>query len=185
MKTHSKTLIIAVFLLIFVIGMQAQTSQANLDQRELMNQLLGSWKSDIGKDTALFMTNTLYDVGAKGYNKYIINDRIIMEEELVWNYNLSLDKFIITIVTKGFDKEIFALWFTSEMKYERIRYSDIANPDKASFSVEGEILSPDMIIETKIDDNNLVSTFTFIKDNRDNYPDGSRQNPKRDFPPDI
>jgi hypothetical protein len=185
MKTYFKISIIAVFLLIFFIGMQAQTTKAKLDQRGLMNQLLGSWKSDFNKDTALFMTNTLYDAGAKGYNKYFINDRIIMEEELVWNYNLSLDKFILTIVTKGFDKEIFVVWFTSEKKYERVRYSDIANPEKASFRVEGEILSSNMFIETKIEDNNLVRTFTFIKDSRDNYPNGSRQNPKRDFPPEI
>jgi hypothetical protein len=185
MKTHCKTSVIAVFLLILAIGLQAQTPQAKLDQRELLNQLLGAWKSDIGKDTALFLTNTLYDAGAKGYNKYIINDKIIMEEELAWNFNLSLDKFIITIVTNGFGKEIFALWFTSEKKYERVRYSDIANPEKASIRIEGEILSSDMFIETKIEDNNFVKTFTFIKDSRDNYPNGSRQNPKRYFPPEI
>jgi hypothetical protein len=88
-------------------------------------------------------------------------------------------------VTNGFGKEIFALWFTSEKKYERVRYSDIANPEKASIRIEGEILSSDMFIETKIEDNNFVKTFTFIKDSRDNYPNGSRQNPKRYFPPEI
>ncbi|MFO7368775.1 MAG: hypothetical protein R6X09_00720 [Bacteroidales bacterium] len=185
MKTLLRTSIIIVFLQILFSGLYAQSSLTKLDQRALVKQLLGSWKSDIGKDTALIVTNTVNDAGIKGYNKYMSIDGIILEEELIWNYSVSLDKYIITIEKEGLDTENYALWFTSEKKYKMIQYSDITSPEKASFRIDGEIVSPSMVKETRIDENNLVSSYTYNKDNRDNSPDGSRQNPKRDFPPEL
>jgi hypothetical protein len=42
---------IAVFLLICINGIQAQTMQTNLNQTELIKQFLGTWNCDIDKDT--------------------------------------------------------------------------------------------------------------------------------------
>ena len=42
---------IAVFLLVSINGVQAQTAQANLNQMELIKQFLGTWKCDLDKDT--------------------------------------------------------------------------------------------------------------------------------------
>lgn len=185
MKTLLRTFVIFLFLQIQYSGLYAQSSLTKPDQRALVKQLLGSWKSDIGKDTTLIVTNILNEAGIKGYNKYMSIDRIILEEELLWNYSLSHDKYIITAEKKGFDTKHYVLWFTSEKKYKMIQYCDVTSPEKASFRVEGEIVTPGVIIETRIDDNNLVSSYTYNKDNRDNFPDGSRHNPKRDFPPEL
>jgi hypothetical protein len=42
---------IAVFFLVCSIGVQAQTTQTQLNQLELMKQFLGTWQGSAGKDT--------------------------------------------------------------------------------------------------------------------------------------
>jgi hypothetical protein len=51
MKKLSSTTLIFVFLLFISIGIQAQTTQAKLNQVELVKQFLGTWQANIGKDT--------------------------------------------------------------------------------------------------------------------------------------
>lgn len=42
---------IAVFILICSTGIQAQTTQTKLNQLELMKQFIGTWQSNVGKDS--------------------------------------------------------------------------------------------------------------------------------------
>ena len=51
MKTFCLTSIIAAFLLFCVNGIQAQTTQTKLNQSELIQQFLGTWQHNLGKDT--------------------------------------------------------------------------------------------------------------------------------------
>jgi hypothetical protein len=51
MKKICLTMTIAVFLLICINGLQAQTTQPKLNQVELMKQLIGTWQANVGKDT--------------------------------------------------------------------------------------------------------------------------------------
>ncbi len=51
MKTFSLTTIIVVFLLVFSNGIHAQVTTSNLDQIKLMQQAIGTWQGDVGKDT--------------------------------------------------------------------------------------------------------------------------------------
>jgi len=184
MLTLIKTYSIFVLLQIFISGTYAQPPQTKLDQRVLVKQLLGYWKSNTSNDTNMFITNILYKDGAKSYTKFIVDGKIVLEEESIWNYNKDLDKFIISTVSNGFKKDNHALWFTSEKKYVKIKYSEIGNPEGDSLKVEGEILSPEEFFESKIDKYNRLINVSFIKD-RNHNPDGSRQNPKIDFPAEI
>ncbi|MBN1181615.1 MAG: hypothetical protein JXB49_04950 [Bacteroidales bacterium] len=162
----------------------AQPYQTKLDQRVLVKQLLGNWKSDTSNDTNMFITNTLFKDGARSYSKFIVNGKIVLEEESIWIYNKDLDKFIVSTVSNGCDGDDYALWFTSEKKFIKIKLSDISNTDENSFKVEGEILSHEEFLESMIDNYNRHINVRFIKD-RNHNPDGSRQNPKRDFPSEI
>jgi Ca2+/H+ antiporter len=58
MKKSLLILVIAGFLLIGLSEIQAQTSQTNLNQTELMKQLIGSWKLDMGGDTTILLWKT-------------------------------------------------------------------------------------------------------------------------------
>ena len=53
MKTRTSFLtnLMFVSLLIYSAGIQAQTSASGLDQIKLMQQMLGTWQGDVGKDT--------------------------------------------------------------------------------------------------------------------------------------
>jgi hypothetical protein len=51
MKKIFLTMTSAVFLLICINGLQAQTTQTQLNQLELFKQFLGTWQADVGKDT--------------------------------------------------------------------------------------------------------------------------------------
>lgn len=183
MQTFIKTSSILVLLQIFISGTYAQPPQAKLDQNVLVKQLLGNWRST-SNDTNIYITNTLIKDRAKSYFRLIVDGKTVLQEESIWNYDKDMDKFIISTMSGEYEKEIYALWFTSEKKYKKIRYNDIDNPEMVSFKIEGEILSPEEFLESIIDNHDHRNTLNFIKDRIDN-PDGSRQNPKRDFPAEI
>jgi hypothetical protein len=61
------------------------------------------------------------------------------------------------------DAEIWALWFISNNKYEITYYSDIPNPDKSSFKVDGEFKSPNEYIEIFIINGKPVMTYTYTR----------------------
>ena len=51
MKKICLTITIAVFLLTCLTGLQAQTVTVKLDQQKLIQQYLGTWQANVGKDT--------------------------------------------------------------------------------------------------------------------------------------
>ena len=50
-KTLFLSTLVFVFLLTCSTGIQAQTAKSNLDQTKLMQQWLGKWEANVGKDT--------------------------------------------------------------------------------------------------------------------------------------
>jgi hypothetical protein len=58
---------------------------------------------------------------------------------------------------------MYASWFLSKNKYIYLPYSDISNPETASFKIEGEIKSPDIVVETMIVNNKPVRTDTYTR----------------------
>jgi hypothetical protein len=157
---------IAVFLLFYTNELQAQTTQPKLNQSELMKQFIGSWKCDMAKDTTKLWESKSYGTGLEGNFKYVTKDKIVLEGKELWGYDRKIDKFILTSMIKGMDIEIYAVWFTSKNKYVVIPFSDISNPERASFTVEGYIKSPDKFTETTIVNNKTVKidNWTRIKE---------------------
>jgi hypothetical protein len=51
MKTICLTTTVAVFLLLCTNGIYAQAAKSNLDQIKLMQQAIGTWQGNVGKDT--------------------------------------------------------------------------------------------------------------------------------------
>ena len=134
-----------------------------LNQVELMKQMIGSWKGDVAKDTTLFWDVKSYGTGLECYYKYVNRGKIVSEGKQLWGYDKRVDKNIGTQMTKGEDIVLWAVWFISKNKYEMLSYSDIPNPEKASWKMEGEFKSPDMFVETTIVNNKPVKTDTFTR----------------------
>jgi hypothetical protein len=155
---------IVAFLLLCTNGIQAQTTSAKLNQIELSKQFVGTWKSDVAKDTTWLYEIKPYGTGFEGLMKFFANGKEYGEQKRLCGYDENLDKYIIAIL----EKEWFGInvdWFTSNNKVEVVKYSDISNPDKASWKVEVEFKSPDMYAETLFIDKKDVwsATFTRVK----------------------
>ena len=163
MKTLYLTLTITLLLLLGTNVAQAQTNQTNLNQTELTKQFMGSWKCDFGNDTTFFMEGKLYGTGSEYNYNYAAKGKLFMEGKQLAGYDKKLDKIVYVNLEKGKDIEMLALWFTSANKYIITSYSDIANPEKASFKFEGEFKSPDLFVEKLIINGKLLKTYTMTR----------------------
>jgi hypothetical protein len=163
MKTICLTTMIVVFMLLCSNGIQAQTTQTKIDQAELMKQFLGSWKVDMGKDTVLFWDAKPFGTGLECYYKTVSKEKTLMEAKQLFGYEKKTDKYVAANLVKGMDMEIWALWFTSKNKYVITYYSDISNPDKSSFKMDGEFKSPNEYVETIIVNGKPMMTYTYLR----------------------
>jgi hypothetical protein len=134
-----------------------------LNQVELMKQFLGTWKCDISKDTTAFYEGKSYGTGLDCYFKFITKAKVVMEGKQLRGYDKNIDKFIFSGMMKGTDLNFFAGWFISKNKYIYVPYSDISNPEKASWKIEGEFKSPDIIFETSFINNKTAKTSTWTR----------------------
>lgn len=163
MKGLFLTIVITVFLLICSIGIQAQTTQTELNQVELAKQFVGKWECKISRDSTLFWNTIPYGTGFEVNIKGVANGKIFVEAKQLWGYDKRLDKFIIAVMHKGQGINIYSAWFLSDKKYKSIGYNDISNPETASWKIEGEFKSPEMYIETTLVNNRPIKTHTNIQ----------------------
>ena len=136
-------------------------SPQGLNQVELMKQMVGTWKLESVKDTTIYFDFKPYGTGLEGTLKWMNKGKMVTEAKQLWGYDSKIDKFTISMMVKGTDMEIIAFWFTSKSKFIVIPYSDISNPETASWKYEGEFKSPDVYIETLIVNKKAVKTDTY------------------------
>jgi hypothetical protein len=161
MKKIYLTAIISVSLLIWSDRLQAQTTQAKLNQAELIKQLTGNWKGEVGKDTTAFWEIKYSETGLECNFKFITKDKMVMEGKQLWVYDKKADKFIFSSMATGMNSGTLGLWFTSKSKYLIVPLEDISNPEKASFKIEGEFKSPEIFIQKSVVNNKIIKTDTF------------------------
>ncbi len=137
--------------------------QPKLNQVELSKQLIGAWKADMGKDTTGLFEIKPFGTGLECYYNSANEGKILMEAKQLWGYDKKIDKNVAANLVKGKDIEIVAAWFISNNKYISIPYSDIANPEKASFKYEAEFKSPNLIVETLIINGKPLKTYTYTR----------------------
>jgi hypothetical protein len=146
MKKICLTITSALFLLFLLNGVQAQTNQTELNQVECINQLVGSWEYEYGKDTTGYDDYTSYGTGIDVNSKYVTKGKTFMESRINWAYDKTLDKIIGLYQIKG--GEIALLWavqWISKNKYVVVPYKDISNPEDASTKIEGTLKSNDLV----------------------------------------
>ena len=69
MKPILSVTLLIVYLLLCSNGIQAQTTDSKLDQVELMKQFIGSWQTEMGKDTIFIMVGKTFGKGLEFYWK--------------------------------------------------------------------------------------------------------------------
>ena len=163
MKKTFLTIVITLSLLICSCGRQEQTKQTKLNQMELMEQFIGSWKVEESKDTTFFWEAKSYGIGLEGSYKTMTNGKTVSEGKFLQGYDKSTDKCIYVELSLTGDIELNATWFISSTKYKYLPFSDISNFEKASYKIEGEFKSPDMFVETTLRNNIITQIETYIR----------------------
>ena len=145
---------------------QSQNPNTTLDQARLMSQFEGNWNCEIGRDTSAFWDMEPYGSGYAAGLKYITKGRIVKEGKGLYGYDKKIDKIVEAGITKGKEIGVYVMWFITECKFVLIPFSDLANPEKAAFKMEGEFKFPGILIETTMIENKIVKTKTWTKSNR-------------------
>ena len=134
-----------------------------LNQIELHKQFIGYWKGEVGKDTTCLWDVKSYGTGFESYFKYVTKGKIVMEGKILWGYDTSLDKCVMSEMIKEMDNLIYSSWFITKNKCAMFSYNDISNPDMASTKWEVEFKSPDTFVQTTIVNNKPVKTDAFTR----------------------
>lgn len=163
MKKSLLILVIAGSLLLTGLSrIQAQTTLPKLNQVELFKQIVGTWQAQWA-DTVLNWESKQFATGLEGRYNYMIagKDKIVLEGRQLWGYDSRLDKYIVASLETGKDIWLSAFWFTSKDEYLMTSLTDVSNPEKAFFKVEGVINSPDTFTETWIVNGNVVIKYSY------------------------
>jgi hypothetical protein len=163
MKTFYSTAIIFVFLLVCTNVIQAQTPQAKLNQVELEKQFMGTWKSEIAKDTIMYAEFTQFGL-MKGNIKVVTKDKILDSAEELFGYDKETDKSIqVTVWNSSTNIDINAWQFVSNNIKVGVPIKDISNRPNAILKFKIEFKSPDLWVMTTLQNNQVVGTVTMTR----------------------
>jgi hypothetical protein len=161
MKTFCKTIIITALLFFCTNGIQAQTTQSKLNQVELLKQFTGTWKSE-RNDTITIIEDKLYGDGHEIYMKTEAKGKIIWEAKTLIGYDKKNDILIEALLEHNSPNiSLSSIRFLLTNKFEEISLEEISNPEKASEKDIYELKSPDLMINTYIKSNKVVSVDTY------------------------
>jgi len=160
MKTFYKTILIVGFFIIGTFGLNAQSTQNNLNQVDLMKKFIGRWKCDLGKDTVLISDNIAFGTGLICSSQIIANGKVLNSVKQLYGYDRKIDKFIVAeLIESSPVIEICNSWFTSQNTGELI----ITNPENSSLRFKFEFKNADLIVQTAIQNNKVVNEITLIR----------------------
>ncbi|HEY5124231.1 MAG TPA: hypothetical protein VIK14_10895 [Ignavibacteria bacterium] len=167
MKKFCLTITTAVFLLICLNGLQAQTTQTKLNQVELLKQFLGTWKSEIAKDTTIIGDYTPFGTAVESNLQIVTNNKILDSWKRFCGYDKINDRLIIAKLMKSSPViEISEFWFTSKNAGEGFVIQDISHPENTTIKWKIEFKSPDLYIQTVIQNNKTIAVRIFNREKK-------------------
>ena len=163
MRTFCITTLLFVLMLLSSTGIQAQTTETKPNQVELFKQFIGSWKADMAKDTILIVDCKSYGTGLEYYIKTETKGKIIMEGKAIMGYDKKSDRGIQAEILNDTDITLWVYWFTSPKICEVLHFQYFSNPKMATSKFKFEFKSPDVVVQTFIENNKTIRTFTFYR----------------------
>jgi hypothetical protein len=131
-----------VFLLFIFSGIQAQNQGPKLDQLKLMQQLIGTWKTDISKDSTMIIETEFCGKSIIETDYLVVNGK--KEVDSKWSYGFSPETgmFKFFAVYPNGNCQTWLGSFTSEKKWVQMLVQDF-NPDKVLMKAELNFTGPD------------------------------------------
>jgi hypothetical protein len=144
MNKFCLTLSVAVFLLFLLNGVQAQTTTTKLNQVELMQQLLGTWKGELAKDTIMIMNWTSFGKAIEDNYKIVTKDKILYSRKAIYGYDQKYDKIVVAAITDNSPNiDLMAIWFSSKDTANLVGYQYLSNPEKSNFKMQWIFIQSD------------------------------------------
>jgi hypothetical protein len=135
-----------------------------INQVELMKQFIGTWKGETGKDTIAIVDYALFGTAIEFNIKIVTKGKTIASVKGLWGYDKENDKFInAEIWNYSPNISLYSVWFTSKNTCEGIAYKNISNPENSPSKTNIEFKSPDSFIETELQNDKVVSVWTFTR----------------------
>lgn len=168
MRSFFSVFIFVVILFSYSSGIEAQQTQTNLNQVELMKKFVGSWKMEVGKDTisffeVLFLSNNRLEISSRTVSK----GRIIYEGKSLQGYDEKSDTFIDIGADEDYPPAILftSFWFTSENVCELGYNVDSSSTDDVAIKSKIEFKSHDLFIQTITQKNKItrINTITRVE----------------------
>ena len=167
MKTFCKTILIVGFVLINTFGLHAQTADNKLNQVDLMKKFVGRWRCELGNDTVMISNYIAFGTGLICSSQIIANGKILDSVKQLYGYDKKTDKFIVAELIESLPViEICTIWFTSQDTGELI----VINPDNAPFRFQFVFKNTDLILQTAIQNDNVVKEITITRINDESKP---------------
>ena len=164
MKTLCRATMVGVLLLMCITMMQAQTTGVKIDQVEFMQNFIGYWKAEAGKDTILVFNVIPGGKGSEREFTMSVKGKVISSAKMLFGYDKERDMIIEALIYESSpDLMINVWWATSLTTSEGVQLKDISDPENAAFKMTGVLKSPDSFILTHILNNKVVGEWTFIR----------------------
>jgi hypothetical protein len=165
MKTLCRATMGAVLLLLCISIMQAQTPTMKIDQVDFMQNFIGSWKAEAGKDTIMVFEVIPYGKGSEREFTLSTKGKVISSAKMLFGYDEENDKIIEAVIYKSSPNLMINVWWaTSQNKSEGVPLEDISNPENANLKMKCVLISPDEFILTHTLNNKVVGEWTFIRE---------------------
>jgi hypothetical protein len=134
-----------------------------LNQAELAKQFLGTWKGEYRDTTVIWDQKPFGKNGMEVTFKTTVKGKPENEGRQLFGYDNRLDCFIVLTTFK--DKGIWhgSVRFNSKTKYTGVYGGDVYHPESASFRTEGELTSPDQIVEKNMRGDKVIATYTYTR----------------------
>jgi hypothetical protein len=139
-------------------------SSKGLNQVELFKQMIGTWKSEIARDTFYIAQYKPFGNGLEGNIKIVTGGKKIMEGKVLLGYDKKNDKFVETDLVEGSDIMLYGIWFTSKSTLTEVPWEDILNPEKTPVIWKYEIKSPDVFVWNNIENNKTTFSYNFHRE---------------------
>jgi len=165
MKTLFRATMIAVCPLLYVSIIQAQNTKVKIDQVDFMQNFIGTWKAESGRDTIIVFNVVPYGKGSEREFTMSTKGKVISSAKMLFGYDEENDKIIEAVIYKASPNLMINVWWaTSQNTSEGVLLKDISNPGNAIFKMKCELISPDEFILTHILNNKVVGEWTFIRE---------------------
>jgi hypothetical protein len=167
MKTFCLTRMIALVIICWTNGAQAQNSETKLDQVQLMKQFIGTWIAESYDSSIMILDYKPFGDAIVGNAKVISQDEDFDMKKYFLGYDGKNDKIIVAEIyyyTPIID--ITACWFISKNIMNSVPYQDISNPENATMKWKFEFKSPDRFVITSLQNNTVTAVDEWIREKK-------------------